>query len=138
MPQLLPSPTSEKETERSLSSFQGCWGLETEDVSFEVHLEPDGFGVQGSFLLVKLCTVVGQLSACRIREGTLQGTLVAERVVEARLFIPEYDDEGRVRLALAPGGETLHWKEIDYPTQGLADPGWRYLPTSSDLVRCGS
>ena len=118
--------------------FEGCWGLETEEVSFEIRLQQEGLEVRGSFLLVKMCVVADELTACRIREGTLEGTLVAERTVDVQLTIPEYDDEGKVRLTLAPGGGALHWEEIDYPTQGLAGPGARYLPPSFDLVPCGS
>ena len=121
-----------------LSWYEGCWELETEAVSFEIQLEGEGAELRGSFLLVKFCLLANELTACRIREGTLEGTPVAERMVEARITVPEYDDEGKVQLTLAPGEEALHWEEIEYPTQGLADPGWRYLPPSFDLVRCGS
>ncbi|MBS3783857.1 MAG: hypothetical protein KGY78_05400 [Anaerolineae bacterium] len=107
-------------------------------MSFDIQLQREGMELQGWFLLVKLCVVANELTACRIREGTLQGALVAERTVDVQLIIPEYDDEGRVRLTLAPGGGTLHWEEIEYPILGLADPGSRYLPPSFDLVRCGS
>lgn len=119
------------------SLFEGCWSLETEEVSFEVRLEQEGPDVHGTFLLVKMCLVADELTACRIREGTLQGTLVATRTVEARLAIPEYDGAGMVRLAPGPGDRTLHWEEIDYPDFGLSDSKSRFLPPSFDLRPCG-
>jgi hypothetical protein len=117
--------------------FEGCWSLETEEVSFEVRLEQEGLDVHGTFLLVKMCLVADELTACRIREGTLQGTLVTTRTVEARLAIPEYKGVGRFRLAAGPGDRTLHWEEIDYPDFGLSDSKSRYLPPSFDLRPCG-
>jgi len=116
--------------------YEGCWELETEDVSFEVRLKRERAEVQGSFLLVRLCSVANELTACRIREGTLQGTFGANRTVDLRLIVSEYDDEGRVRLTPGPDGRMLHWEEIDYPELGLADPTSRFLPQSFDLAPC--
>jgi hypothetical protein len=93
--------------------------------------------VEGTFLLVKMCVVADELTACRIREGTLQGTLEATRTLDAQIAIPEYDDGGQVRLTQSLGDGMLHWEEIDYPDVGLADPTSRFLPPSFDLVRCG-
>jgi hypothetical protein len=121
-----------------LSPFEGCWSLETEEVSFEVKLEEDGLDLKGTFFLVKMCLVADELTACRIREGTLLGSILTKNTSEVRVLIPEYDDEGRVRLTLAPDGATLHWEELDYPAVGLADGASRYLPPSFVLVPCGS
>lgn len=112
--------------------------METEEVSFEMQIERRGPDLQGSFLLVKMCVVTNELSACRIREGTLQGRVLTRDTSEVRLLIPEYDDEGTAKLILAPDGATLRWEEIDYPTVGLADGASRYLPPSFVLVPCGS
>jgi hypothetical protein len=106
-------------------------------VSFEIRIERRGPDLQGSFLLVKMCVVANELSACRIREGTLQGRVLTRDTSEARLLIPAYDDEGWVRLKLAPDGATLNWEELDYPAVGLADGASRYLPPSFVLVPCG-
>jgi hypothetical protein len=121
-----------------LDRFEGCWGLETEEVSFEIQLERQGPGLEGSFLLIKMCVVANELSACRIREGTLQGRMVTRDMSDVRLVIPDYDDEGTARLTLAPDGETLHWEELDYPAVGLADGEEHYLPPSFVLIPCGS
>ncbi len=107
-------------------------------MSFEMQIERRGPDLQGSFLLVKMCVVTNELSACRIREGTLQGRVLTRDTSEVRLLIPEYDDEGTAKLILAPDGATLRWEEIDYPTVGLADGASRYLPPSFVLVPCGS
>ena len=129
--------TQERGPEGSWARFEGCWVLETEEVSFEIRLKQQHHGVRGSFLLVKLCVVADELSACRIREGTLQGRAVARETLELRLAIPEYDDEGTARLTLAADGATLRWEELDYPILGLADGKERYLPPSFALVPCG-
>jgi len=120
------------------SPFEGCWSLETEEISFEVKLEQEGLEVEGTFFLVKMCLVADELTACRIREGTLLGSILTKNTSEVRVLIPEYDDEGRVRLKLAPDGATLRWEELDYPAVGLADGASRYLPPSFVLVPCGS
>ncbi len=106
-------------------------------MSFEIQLEPHGSRIQGSLLLVKLCLVADELTACRIREGTLEGTRVTTDTLEIHLSILEYDDEGVARLTLNPGGATLRWEELDYPAAGLADGATRYLPPSFILVPCG-
>jgi len=102
-----------------------------------MRMERRGPDLQGSFLLVKMCVVANELSACRIREGTLQGRILTRDASEVRLFIPEYDDEGTARLTLAPDGATLRWEELDYPAVGLADGEERYLSPSFVLVPCG-
>jgi hypothetical protein len=119
-----------------LAPFEGCWSLETEEVSFEVKLEQEGLDVEGTFFLVKMCLVADELTACRIREGALLGSILTRNTSEVRVLIPEYDDEGRVRLTLGPDGATLHWEELDYPAVGLADGASRYLPPSFDLAPC--
>jgi hypothetical protein len=112
--------------------------METRETSFEIQLRQQGSTVRGSFLLVKMRVVGDELSASRIREGSIQGRIVAEQTVEARVIVAEYDDEGEVRLTLAPGGTMLYWEEVDYPTLGLADPTSRFLPQAFILVPCGS
>jgi hypothetical protein len=115
--------------------FGGCWQFETEDVQFEIELEQRGADLEGTFLLIKLCVVEDVPSACRIREGSIQGT-VAGAEVEVRLVIPEYDDEGTALLTVADDGGTLSWVELEYPEAGLADWGTRYLPPTFTLIPC--
>jgi hypothetical protein len=115
--------------------FGGCWQFETEDVQFEMELEQRGADLEGTFLLIKLCVVEDVPSACRIREGSIQGTVGAAEV-EVRLVIPEYDDEGTALLTVADDGGTLSWAELEYPEAGLADWGTHYLPPTFTLVPC--
>jgi len=131
------SITEESGPEASLARFGGCWGMETPETSFEIQLREQGRRIVGSFLLVKMRVVGGELTASRIREGTIQGRIVTEQAVEARLIVADYDDEGTARLTLAPDGRMLRWEEIDYPTLGLADPTSRFLPQAFILVPCG-
>lgn len=118
------------------SGFGGCWELDTEAVSFEVRLEEEDTGVQGTFLLVKMCVVADELTACRIREGTLRGDIVSAQLAEVRILIPEYEDEGTARLKLTADGGELAWDVIDYPVLGLADGSSRYLPPSFVMAPC--
>jgi hypothetical protein len=116
--------------------FHGCWHLETEDVSFEIQLEQQGASVQGTFLLIKMCVVGDELSACRIREGLIEGIVTMDGL-KIRLSIPEYDDEGTALLTLADDEETLSWEELDYPVVGLADGDTQhYLPPRFTLIPC--
>jgi len=119
------------------SKFEGCWSLETEEVSFEIRLDQEGTHVAGTFLLVKMCLVADELTACRIREGTLRGSIVSTQMAEVRILIPEYDDEGAARLELTEDGPKLAWEEIDYPDLGLADGPSHYLPPSFVMAPCG-
>ena len=118
------------------SGFDGCWDLETEEVSFEVHFVQEDTNVLGTFLLVKMCVVADELTACRIREGSLQGSIVSAQLAEVRILIPEYDDEGTARIELTADGTELVWEEIDYPTLGLADGTSHYLPPSFVMAPC--
>jgi hypothetical protein len=115
--------------------FGGCWQFETEDVQFEMELEQRGADLEGMFLLIKLCVVEDVPSACRIREGSIQGTVGAAEV-EVKLVIPEYDDEGMALLTVADDWGTLSWVELEYPEVGLADFGAHYLPPVFTLVPC--
>jgi hypothetical protein len=115
--------------------FGGCWQFETEDVQFEIELEQRGADLEGTFLLIKLCVVEDVPSACRIREGSIQGTVEAAEV-EVRLVIPEYDDEGTALLTVADDWGTLSWVELEYPEAGLADWGTHYLPPTFTLIPC--
>jgi hypothetical protein len=115
--------------------FGGCWQFETEDVQFEMELEQRGADLEGTFLLIKLCVVEDVPTACRIREGSIQGTVGAAEV-EIKLAIPEYDDEGTALLTVADDGGTLSWVELEYPEAGLADFGAHYLPPTFTLVPC--
>ena len=103
---------------------------------FEIKLEQQDADVQGTFLLIKVCVVEGILSACRIREGLVEGTVAMDEL-EIRLSIPEYDDEGTALLTLADDGQTLSWKELEYPEVGLSDGGPHYLPPRFTLTPCG-
>lgn len=115
--------------------FHGCWHLETEDISFEMQLEQRRADVQGTFLLVKICVVDGVRSACRIREGSIEGTVTMNEL-EITLTIPEYDDEGTALLTLAADRGSLSWQELAYPEVGLADGGTHYLPPTFTLLSC--
>jgi len=115
--------------------FGGCWQFETEDVQFEIELEQQGPDLEGTFLLIKLCVVGDVPSACRIREGYIQGTVAAAEVA-IKLAIPEYDDEGTALLTVADDGGTLSWVELEYPEAGLADWGTHYLPPTFTLMPC--
>jgi hypothetical protein len=118
-----------------LDLFGGCWEFETEDVQFEMALEQRGIDLEGTFILIKLCVVDDVSSACRIREGSIQGTVTGAEV-EVRLVIPEYDDEGTALLTVADDGGTLSWVELEYPEAGLADWGVHYLPPVFTLTPC--
>lgn len=120
---------------QSSQLFHGCWLLETEEVSFEMQLEQQGIEVKGTFLLVKICVVGGEPSACRIREGVVEGVVTTDALT-ITLSIPEYDDEGAALLTLADDGGTLSWEELEYPEIGLADGDEHYLPSSLTLIRC--
>ena len=100
-----------------------------------MQLEQEGADVQGTFLLIKVCVVEGTPSACRIREGLIEGT-VARDELEIRLSIPEYDDEGTALLTLVDDGQTLSWEELEYPEMGLSDGGPHYLPPEFTLTPC--
>ena len=102
---------------------------------FEMQLEQQGADVQGTFLLIKVCVVEGIPSACRIREGLIEGTVAMDEL-EIRLSIPEYDDEGTALLMLGDDGETLSWEELEYPEAGLSDGGPHYLPPKFRLTPC--
>ena len=103
---------------------------------FDMQLEQQGADVQGTFLLIKVCVVAGTPSACRIREGLIEGT-VARDELRIRLSIPEYGGEGTALLTLADDGETLSWEELEYPEMGLSDGGPHYLPPKFTLTPCG-
>jgi hypothetical protein len=122
-------------SEQSPGAFQGCWQYETEDVSLDIELEQQGADVQGTFFLIKVCVVEGIRSACRIREGFIEG-IVARDELRIRLSIPEYDDEGAASLKLADEGQTLSWEELEYPEMGLSDGGPHYLPSRFTLTPC--
>jgi hypothetical protein len=103
---------------------------------FEMKLEQQGADVEGTFLLIKVCVVAGTPSACRIREGLLEGTVAMDEL-RLRLSIQEYGDEGVVLLKLADDGKTLFWEELEYPEVGLSDGGPHYLPPKFTLTPCG-
>ena len=98
-----------------------------------MQLEQQGADVQGTFLLIKVCVVEGIPSACRIREGFIEGTVAIDKL-EIKLSIPEYDDEGAALLTLADDGEMLSWEELEYPVAGLSDGGPHYLPPKFTLT----
>jgi len=102
---------------------------------FEMKLEQQEADVVGTFLLIKVCVVAGTPSACRIREGLIEGTVAMDEL-RLRLSIQEYDDEGAVLLKLADDGETLSWEELEYPEAGLSDGGPHYLPPKFTLTPC--
>jgi hypothetical protein len=102
---------------------------------FEMQLEQEGADVEGTFLLIKVCVIEGIRSACRIREGLIEGT-VARDELEIRLSIPEYDDKGTALLTLADDGEILSWEELEYPEASLSDGGPHYLPPKFTLTPC--
>jgi len=135
MPTATPTSTPAEGSEQSPESFQGCWQFETEDVLFEMKLEQQEADVVGTFLLIKVCVVAGTPSACRIREGLIEGTVAMDEL-RLRLSIQEYDDEGAVLLKLADDGETLSWEELEYPEAGLSDGGPHYLPPKFTLTPC--
>ena len=140
-PSRTPTPTSTPTSTPADGSgyfpelFHGCWHLETEDVSFEMQLEQRRVDVQGPFLLIKICVVDGVHSACRIREGSIEGTVTKDEL-EIKLTIPEYDDEGTALLTLAADRGSLSWQELAYPEVGLADGGTHYLPPKFTLLPC--
>lgn len=136
-PTQTPTPTATPSATPVDSSglFHGCWQFETEDVWLEMKLEQQGADVQGTFFLIKICVVGGERSACRIREGFIEGTVTMNEM-EIKLDIPEYDDEGTALLTLADDGETLSWEELEYPELGLADWGPHYLPSRFTLIPC--
>jgi len=115
--------------------FAGCWQFETEEVQFELQLEQRGADLKGTFLLIKLCVVDDVVSACRIREGTIAGTVAAGEI-DVSVDIPEYQDQGTARLTVADDWGSLLWQELDYPEAGLADFGVHYLPPTFTLVPC--
>ena len=86
--------------------------------------------------MIKMCLVAGERSACRIREGVIEGTVTLNEL-EVRLSIPEYDDEGTALLTLAGDEGSLFWEELDYPEIGLADWNGHYLPPTFTLIPCG-
>lgn len=139
MPTPAPAATSASTpvegSEQSPESFQGCWQFETEDVLFEMKLEQQEADVQGTFLLIKVCVVAGTPSACRIREGLIEGTVAMDEL-RIKLSIPEYDDKGTALLMLGDGGEMLSWEELEYPEAGLSDGGPHYLPPKFTLTPC--
>jgi len=137
IPTATPTSTPAEGSEQSPESFQGCWQFDTEDVLFEMKLEQQGADVEGTFLLIKVCVVAGTPSACRIREGLLEGTVAMDEL-RLRLSIQEYDDEGVVLLKLADDGKTLFWEELEYPEVGLSDGGPHYLPPKFTLTPCGA
>jgi hypothetical protein len=102
---------------------------------FEMKLEQQGADVQGTFLLIKVCVVAGTPSACRIREGLIEGTVAMDEL-RLKLSIPEYDDKGTALLMLGDDGETLSWEELEYPEAGLSDGGPHYLPPKFTLTPC--
>lgn len=115
--------------------FAGCWQFETEEVQFELQLDQQGADLKGTFLLIKLCVVEDVVSACRIREGSIAGTVTAGET-EISVDIPEYEDQGMARLTVADDWGSLLWQELDYPEAGLADFGVHYLPPTFTLVPC--
>lgn len=133
----LPSPPADTGSDEPLAYIDGCWSLETADASFEIRMETRDQYVHGSFPLAKTCLVADQISACRIREGTLEGTPVAPATLDIRLSIPEYRDAGSARLTLHADGVGVLWEELDYPPVGRADGSSRYLPPSFVTIRCG-
>jgi hypothetical protein len=130
-----PTSTAAEGSEHFPELFHGCWQFETEDVLFEMQLEQQGADVQGTFLLIKVCVVEDVRSACRIREGFIEGTVAMDEL-RIRLSIPEYDDEGAVLLTLPDDGQMLSWEELEYPEVGLSDGGPHYLPPKFRLTPC--
>jgi hypothetical protein len=131
----IPVSSLAKGSEQSPKPFHGCWQYETEDVLLDIELEQQGANVQGTFLLIKVCVVEGIPSACRIREGLIEGA-IAGNELRIGLSIPEYDDEGAALLTLADDGQTLSWEELEYPEMGLSDGGPHYLPSKFKLIPC--
>jgi len=102
---------------------------------FEIKLEQQEADVEGTFLLFKVCVVAGTPSACRIREGLIEGTVAMDEL-RIKLSIPEYNDKGTALLMLGDDGETLSWEELEYPEAGLSDGGPHYLPPKFTLTPC--
>ena len=116
--------------------FQGCWQFESEDVMLDMQLEQQGSDVQGTFLLLKICVVEGERSACRIREGFVEGTVTMNEA-EVRLTVPEYGDEGTALFTLADDGETLSWEKLEYQKGAVGEGSLYYLPLKFALIPCG-
>ena len=135
VPTATPTPIRADASDYIPDLFAGCWQFETEEVQFELQLEQRGADLKGTFLLIKLCVVDGVVSACRIREGSIAGTVTASEI-EVSVDIPEYDDQGTARLTVADDWGSLLWQELDYPEAGLADFGVHYLPPTFTLVPC--
>ena len=126
----------ESDTSASLTWYEGFWELQTVVVSLEIRLDCVDTEMRGPLPLEKLCHSTNGMTACRIREGTWQGTLGAERALAGPLLVSECDDEGKVRRTARVGDSKLHWAEIDYTDLGPADAASRYLPPSFDLAPC--
>ena len=116
--------------------FQGCWQFESEYVMLDMQLEQQGSNVQGTFLLLKICVVEGEPSACRIREGFVEGTATMNEA-EVRLTVPEYGDEGTALFTLADDGEALSWEKLEYQKVAMGDGSLYYLPPKFTLIPCG-
>jgi hypothetical protein len=115
--------------------FQGCWQFESEYVMLDMQLEQQGSDVQGTFLLLKICVVEGERSACRIREGFVEGTATMNEA-EVRLTVPEYGDEGTALFTLADDGETFSWEKLEYQKDAVGDGSLYYLPPKFTLIPC--
>ena len=115
--------------------FQGCWQFESEYVRLDMQLEQQGSDIQGTFLLLKICVVQGERSACRIREGFVEGTATMNEA-EVRLTVPEYGDEGTALFTLADDGETLSWEKLEYQKSAVGDGSLYYLPPKFTLIPC--
>jgi hypothetical protein len=105
--------------------FQGCWQFESEYVMLDMQLEQQGSDVQGTFLLLKICVVEGERSACRIREGYVEGTATMNEA-EVRLTL----------FTLADDGETLSWEKLEYQKGAVGDGSLYYLPPEFTLIPC--
>ena len=123
------------ESDNSPDLYVGCWRYEGEDVSFEMRLRQRQQDVQGTFPLIKICVVGDLESACRIREGEITGR-EADDGVEARVLVPEYEDDGVALLTLGEWRDVMFWEEVEYPWAGLADGNSRYLPARFVLDVC--
>jgi hypothetical protein len=119
--------THQSESSALAPPFEGRWCFESESAAFDVQLEQEGDRVHGPFFLLKYCEVDGVLSACRIREGEIAGTVIGDQV-EIIMSNPEYNDEGTALLKL--GQDSLTWQVKDYPQE-------YYLPAKFSLMRCG-
>jgi len=135
VPTATPTPIRADGSDYIPDLFAGCWQFETEEVQLELQLEQRGADLKGTFLLIKLCVVDDVVSACRIREGSIAGTVTASEI-EVSVDIPEYEDQGTARLTVGDDWGSLLWQELDYPEVGLADFGVHYLPPTFTLVPC--